>query len=183
MRGEQPQKIEDLVQELVGGNSGYSVLSGMAHSEFWSLLGGYQQNPWKGAQMPPVGQTSGPAGCGWGLEAGLIPAHSPMVSRTRTSPPIPIHRFTGFLGGSGDRLDRRCASRKTRPPTRRRTPSKIAISRTEAASPSISRTLHRLQRTGSCQYCWPLVLDHDAPQRCFAAWRLIASRAPISAQE
>jgi hypothetical protein len=39
-----------------------------------------------------------------------------------------------------------------------RTPSKIAISRTEAASPSMSRTLLRTQRTGACQYCWPLVL-------------------------
>lgn len=148
-----------------GFGSACSVLSGMVHSEFWSLLGGYQHSPWKGTQMPPVGQTSGPAGRGWGFEAGLIPAHSPMVSRTRTSPPIPIHRFTGLLGGSGDRLGRRCASRKTRPPTTSRTPSKIAISRTEAASPSMSRTLHRLQRTGSCQYCWPT----GAGSRCASA--------------
>jgi len=63
--------------------------------------------------MAPVGQSGGggPAGCGWGLEADLIPAHRPMMSRTRTIPPIPIHRFTGFLGGSGDRFGRRCASR------------------------------------------------------------------------
>lgn len=42
-------------------------------------------SPWRGAQMAPVGQTSGLAGCGWGFEADLIPAHSPMMSRTRTS--------------------------------------------------------------------------------------------------
>jgi hypothetical protein len=41
----QAQKIEDLVQEIVGGNSAYSVLSGSAHSEFWFLLGGYQGKP------------------------------------------------------------------------------------------------------------------------------------------
>lgn len=43
--GQQAQKIDDLVQEVVGGNSAYSVLSGSAHSEFWSLLGGYQGMP------------------------------------------------------------------------------------------------------------------------------------------
>jgi hypothetical protein len=43
--GEQQPKIEDLVQKVVGGNSAYSVLSGAAHSEFWSLLGGYQGMP------------------------------------------------------------------------------------------------------------------------------------------
>ena len=43
--GQQAQKIEDLVQEIVGGNSAYSVLSGSAHSEFWFLLGGYQGKP------------------------------------------------------------------------------------------------------------------------------------------
>jgi hypothetical protein len=60
--------------------------------------------------MGPVGQGGGggPAGCGWGLEADLIPAHRPMMSRTRT---IPIHRFTGFLGGFCERFGRRCASR------------------------------------------------------------------------
>jgi hypothetical protein len=42
---QQAQKIDDLVQEVVGGNSTYSVLSGTAHSEFWSLLGGYQGKP------------------------------------------------------------------------------------------------------------------------------------------
>lgn len=36
------QKIDDLVQDIIGGNGAYSVLSGSAHSEFWSLLGGYQ---------------------------------------------------------------------------------------------------------------------------------------------
>jgi hypothetical protein len=42
--------------------------------------------------MGPVGQGGGgPAGCGWGLEADLIPAHRPMMSRTRTIQPIPIH--------------------------------------------------------------------------------------------
>jgi len=111
----------------------------------------------------------------------------------------PYHAFCpskGGLGrivtGSGDRFDRRCASRKTRPPiglvhpmrtaqanlgkkwavsavarrsrqktsktTTSRTPSKIAISTTDAESPSMSRTLHRPQSTGSWQYCWPLVL-------------------------
>jgi hypothetical protein len=43
--GEQARKICDLVQEVVGGNNSYSVLSGAAHSEFWSLLGGYQGSP------------------------------------------------------------------------------------------------------------------------------------------
>ena len=43
--GQQAQKIEDLVQEIVGGNNAYSVLSGSAHSEFWFLLGGYQGKP------------------------------------------------------------------------------------------------------------------------------------------
>ena len=63
--------------------------------------------------MGPVGQSGGggPAGCGWGFEADLIPVHSPMMSRTRMIHPIPIHRFTGFLGGSGDRFGRRRASR------------------------------------------------------------------------
>jgi hypothetical protein len=44
-QGQQGQKIEDLVQEIVGGNSAYSVLSGSSHSEFWFLLGGYQGKP------------------------------------------------------------------------------------------------------------------------------------------
>ena len=50
--------------------------------------------------MGPVGHSGGggPAGCGWGFEADLIPAHRPMVSRTRMIHPIPIRRFTGFLG-------------------------------------------------------------------------------------
>jgi hypothetical protein len=52
--------------------------------------------------MPPAGQFGGPAGCGWGVEADLIPAHSPMMSRTTMTDPIPIHRFTGFLGGFAD---------------------------------------------------------------------------------
>ena len=61
--------------------------------------------------MGPAGQVSCTPGRGWGFEADLIPVHSPMMSRTRMIPPIPIHRFTGFLGGSGDRFGRRCASR------------------------------------------------------------------------
>ena len=69
-------------------------------------------SPCMSVQMPPVGQfRSGLAGCGWEFEAGLIPAYRPMMNRTRMTPPIPIHRFTGFLGGSGDRFGRRCASR------------------------------------------------------------------------
>ena len=43
--GERAQKIDDLVQNVVGGNNAYSVLSGATHSEFWSLLGGYQGRP------------------------------------------------------------------------------------------------------------------------------------------
>jgi hypothetical protein len=62
--------------------------------------------------MGPVGQGGGgPAGCRWGFEADLIPAHRPMMSRTRMIHPIPIHRFTGFLGGYANRFGRRCASR------------------------------------------------------------------------
>ena len=61
--------------------------------------------------MGPVGQVSGTAGCGWGVEADLIPIHSPMTSRTRMIYATPIPRFTGFMGGSGDRFDRHCASR------------------------------------------------------------------------
>jgi hypothetical protein len=63
--------------------------------------------------MGPGGQVSCTAGCGWGwgFEVDLIPAHSPMMSRTMTIHPIPIRRFSGFLGGSGDRFGRRCASR------------------------------------------------------------------------
>ena len=55
-------------------------------------------SPWRGAHMGPGGQVSCTAGCGWGFEADadLIPAHSPMLSRTRMIPPIPIHRFLGF---------------------------------------------------------------------------------------
>ena len=61
--------------------------------------------------MGPAGQVSCTAGCGWGFEADLIPAHSPMINRTVMIHPIPIHRFTGFLGGAGDRFGRRRASR------------------------------------------------------------------------
>jgi hypothetical protein len=61
--------------------------------------------------MGPAGQVSWVAGGGWGVEADPIPAHSPMLSRTRKTDPIPSHRFAGFLGGSGDRFGRRCASR------------------------------------------------------------------------
>jgi hypothetical protein len=61
--------------------------------------------------MGPAGQVGCPAGCGRGLEADLIPAHSPMMSRIMMTHPIPIRRFTGFLGGPGDRLGRRRASR------------------------------------------------------------------------
>jgi len=43
--GQKMAKIDELVQEVVGGNSTYSVLSGSAHSEFWSMLGGYQGKP------------------------------------------------------------------------------------------------------------------------------------------
>jgi len=61
--------------------------------------------------MGPAGQVSCVAGGGWGFEADVIPAHSPMLSRARTIHPIPIRRFTGFLGGYADRFGRRCASR------------------------------------------------------------------------
>lgn len=70
--------------------------------------------------MGPGGQVSCPAGCGWGFEAdaGLIPTHSPMMSRTRMTHPIPTHRFADCLRGlgrmvtgSGDRFGGRCASR------------------------------------------------------------------------
>jgi hypothetical protein len=36
------EQMENLVPRIVGDNGAYSVLSGPAHSEFWSLLGGYQ---------------------------------------------------------------------------------------------------------------------------------------------
>ena len=39
--------------------------------------------------MGPAGQVGCTAGCGWGFEADLIPAHSPMMSRTRMIHPIP----------------------------------------------------------------------------------------------
>ena len=70
-------------------------------------------SPWRGAHMGPAGQVSCTAGCGWGFDADadLIPVHSPTMSRTRMIHPIPIHRFAGFLGGSGDRFGSRCASR------------------------------------------------------------------------
>lgn len=42
---QKPEKIDDLVQEIVAGNGVYSLLSASAHSEFWSLLGGYQGRP------------------------------------------------------------------------------------------------------------------------------------------
>jgi hypothetical protein len=57
-----------------------------------------RHSPWRSTHVDPAGQVSCTAGCGWGFEADLIPAHSPMMSRTRTIPPIPIRRFTGFLG-------------------------------------------------------------------------------------
>jgi hypothetical protein len=60
--------------------------------------------------MGPAGQVGCTPPGGWGF-ADLIPAQSPMMSRIRTIHPIPIHRFAGFLGGSGDRFGRRCASR------------------------------------------------------------------------
>lgn len=48
--------------------------------------------------MGPAGQpTCTPPG-GWGFEASL-PAHSPMMSRTRMINPIPARECTGFLGG------------------------------------------------------------------------------------
>jgi hypothetical protein len=50
---EQAKKIDALVQDLVGGNNAYSVLSGAAHSEFWSLLGGYQGKPPTSASLSP----------------------------------------------------------------------------------------------------------------------------------
>ncbi|HEX3779760.1 MAG TPA: hypothetical protein VHX38_08820 [Pseudonocardiaceae bacterium] len=50
--GQKPQKIEDLVPLIVGHNGAYSLLSGSAHSEFWSLLGGY-----RGQQPSPLGIT------------------------------------------------------------------------------------------------------------------------------
>jgi hypothetical protein len=65
----------------------------------------------RGAYRGPAGQFGSTPGCGWGFEADLIPAHSPMMSRTTMIHPTPIHRFTGFLGGPGDRFGRRCASR------------------------------------------------------------------------
>jgi hypothetical protein len=46
----QMAKIDDLAQEIVGGNGAYSLFSGAAHSEFWSLLGGYQ-----GGMPSPLG--------------------------------------------------------------------------------------------------------------------------------
>jgi hypothetical protein len=49
----------------------------------WSPHGGGHSG-WRGANMGPVGQGGGgPAGCRWGFEADLIPAHRPMMSRTR----------------------------------------------------------------------------------------------------
>jgi len=40
--GQKMERIDDLVPLIVGANGAYSVLSGSSHSEFWSLLGGYQ---------------------------------------------------------------------------------------------------------------------------------------------
>src|SRR6516162_10280740 len=106
-------------------------------------------SPWSGAHMGPAGQVGCTAGCGWGFEADLIPAHSPMMSRTRMIHPIPrppIHWLPERPCPHGHRLWRplRQALREqvTRPPTTSRTPSKIAISTIEAASPSVSGTLH-----------------------------------------
>lgn len=42
---QQPQKIDSLVRLIVGNNGSYSLLSGSAHSEFWTLLGGYRGQP------------------------------------------------------------------------------------------------------------------------------------------
>lgn len=47
---QQMAKIDGLAQEIVGGNGAYSLFSGAAHSEFWSLLGGYQ-----GGMPSPLG--------------------------------------------------------------------------------------------------------------------------------
>ncbi len=44
--------IDDLVQEVVGGNGTYSLLSGSTHSEFWSLLSGH-----RGQEPSPLGVT------------------------------------------------------------------------------------------------------------------------------
>ena len=57
---EQAKKIDKLVQDLVGGNNAYSVLSGAAHSEFWSLLGGYQGRPPTPAGLSPDEHESDP---------------------------------------------------------------------------------------------------------------------------
>jgi hypothetical protein len=43
--GQKMQPTEALVEVVVGGNGAYSVFSGSAHAEFWSLLGGYQGGP------------------------------------------------------------------------------------------------------------------------------------------
>ena len=50
--------------------------------------------------MDPDGQGGCTAGCGWGFEADLIPAHSPMMSRTTidpSNPNPPIHWLPGRL--------------------------------------------------------------------------------------
>jgi len=108
--------------------------------------------------MGPAGQVSCVAGGGWGFEADVIPAHSPMLSRPGRS----------IQSQSADSLASwadmpialagvaRAGKRGPRPRAGRR--GKIAISTTEAATPSMSQTLHRPQRTGACQYCSPLVL-------------------------
>ena len=118
-------------------------------------------------QMPPVGQLgSGLAGCGWGFEAGLIPAHRPMMSRTRMNPPNPnppIYRLPGRLRRS---LRQALREQVNEAPITSSALSKITISRTDAASPSIFRTLHPSTADWVyAKFAGPLVLDHDGPQR------------------
>lgn len=43
-QGQKPPKLHELVQEIVGDNGSYSLLSGTAHSELWALLGDYQHH-------------------------------------------------------------------------------------------------------------------------------------------
>jgi hypothetical protein len=43
--GQQMESLQALVEQVVGDNGAYSVFSGSAHSEFWSLLSGYQGKP------------------------------------------------------------------------------------------------------------------------------------------
>ena len=48
--GQKIEQIKNLVPRIVGDNGAYSSLSGSAHSEFWSLLGGY-----RGQEPSPLG--------------------------------------------------------------------------------------------------------------------------------